>query len=146
MDRVSFLSYIFLINFHQFMSLEQYCGYKISKFYCCLCFVYKHNDYCFHIFSHLHSLSVILVLNILSLQSILGQYIRADWLQYSSHSWVERCQSTNSAESVELLKEVSHNFCYNFMYLKKSFYLFCLIFDAISISLLINSDNRKWIG
>ncbi|XP_058760231.1 histone-lysine N-methyltransferase SUVR5-like isoform X1 [Vicia villosa] len=37
--------------------------------------------------------------------SILGQYIRADWLQYSSHSWVERCQSTNSAESVELLKE-----------------------------------------
>lgn len=37
--------------------------------------------------------------------SILAHYISADWLQHSSHSWVERCQSTNSAESVELLKE-----------------------------------------
>ncbi|KAK2372790.1 histone-lysine N-methyltransferase SUVR5 [Trifolium repens] len=37
--------------------------------------------------------------------SILGHYITADWLQQSSPSWVERCQSANSAESVELLKE-----------------------------------------
>nr|KYP66698.1 Histone-lysine N-methyltransferase SUVR5 [Cajanus cajan] len=37
--------------------------------------------------------------------SILQHHINADWLQHSYPSWVERCQSANSAESVELLKE-----------------------------------------
>ncbi|XP_027361259.1 histone-lysine N-methyltransferase SUVR5-like isoform X2 [Abrus precatorius] len=37
--------------------------------------------------------------------SILQPYINADWLQHSYHSWDERCQSANSAELVELLKE-----------------------------------------
>ncbi|KAK7252873.1 hypothetical protein RIF29_37126 [Crotalaria pallida] len=37
--------------------------------------------------------------------SILQHYINADWLQHSSQSWVERCQSANSAETVELLEE-----------------------------------------
>ncbi|KAI4327534.1 hypothetical protein L6164_019983 [Bauhinia variegata] len=37
--------------------------------------------------------------------SILERYINADWLQNSFHSWVERCQNANSAESIELLKE-----------------------------------------
>lgn len=37
--------------------------------------------------------------------SILQHYINVDWLQHSYHSWVERCQNANSAESVELLKE-----------------------------------------
>ncbi|KAE9613009.1 putative histone-lysine N-methyltransferase transcription factor C2H2 family [Lupinus albus] len=37
--------------------------------------------------------------------SILQHYINADWLQQSCHSWVERCQNANSADSVELLEE-----------------------------------------
>ncbi|KHN36168.1 Histone-lysine N-methyltransferase SUVR5 [Glycine soja] len=38
-------------------------------------------------------------------KSILQHHINADWLQHSYLSWAERCQSSNSAESVELLKE-----------------------------------------
>ncbi|KAG5154212.1 hypothetical protein JHK82_012181 [Glycine max] len=37
--------------------------------------------------------------------SILQHHINADWLQHSYPSWAERCQSANSAESVELVKE-----------------------------------------
>lgn len=79
------------------MSLEQYHGYKISKFYCNLV---------------LYINTMIIVSMNFSLQSILAHYISADWLQHTSHSWIERCQSTNSAESVELLKEVPYNFGY----------------------------------
>ncbi|KAL2348457.1 hypothetical protein Fmac_002457 [Flemingia macrophylla] len=44
--------------------------------------------------------------------SIQQHHINADWLHHSYPSWVERCQSANSSESVELLKEVSCNFDY----------------------------------
>ncbi|TKY70507.1 Histone-lysine N-methyltransferase SUVR5 [Spatholobus suberectus] len=37
--------------------------------------------------------------------SILQHHINADWFGHSYPSWVDRCQSANSAESVELLKE-----------------------------------------
>ncbi|KAK7359933.1 hypothetical protein VNO77_01902 [Canavalia gladiata] len=37
--------------------------------------------------------------------SIVKHYTNADWIQYSSYSWAERCQNANSAELVELLKE-----------------------------------------
>ncbi|QCD90972.1 histone-lysine N-methyltransferase SUVR5 isoform X1 [Vigna unguiculata] len=37
--------------------------------------------------------------------SILQHHINVDWLRYSYPSWTERCQSANSADSVELLKE-----------------------------------------
>ncbi|XP_057418199.1 histone-lysine N-methyltransferase SUVR5-like [Lotus japonicus] len=37
--------------------------------------------------------------------SIAPRYISAAWVNSSFHSWVERCKNTNSAESVELLKE-----------------------------------------
>ncbi|XP_061338628.1 histone-lysine N-methyltransferase SUVR5-like [Gastrolobium bilobum] len=37
--------------------------------------------------------------------SIVQDYINADWIKHSSYSWAERCQNVNSAESVELLKE-----------------------------------------
>ncbi|KAJ1419080.1 Histone-lysine N-methyltransferase SUVR5 [Sesbania bispinosa] len=42
---------------------------------------------------------------LIKLHIILQHYINANWLHHSSNSWVERCQSANSAESVELLKE-----------------------------------------
>lgn len=53
--------------------------------------------------------------HIFSLQSILQHHVNADWLQHSYPSWVERCQNTNSAESVELLKEVLVNSDYQFI-------------------------------
>lgn len=37
---------------------------------------------------------------------ILMNYISPDWVQHSFRSWVERCHSADSAESVEILKEV----------------------------------------
>ncbi|GKU99115.1 hypothetical protein SLEP1_g12009 [Rubroshorea leprosula] len=43
---------------------------------------------------------------LLKLQSmILQSYINSDWLKNSFHSWVQRCQKAQSAESIELLKE-----------------------------------------
>lgn len=36
---------------------------------------------------------------------ILMNYISPDWVQHSFRSWVERCHSADSAESVEILKE-----------------------------------------
>lgn len=43
---------------------------------------------------------------LLSLQMILQQYIKSDWLEHSFQSWEQRCQVVQSAESVELLREV----------------------------------------
>ena len=37
---------------------------------------------------------------------ILQCCINADWLQHSLPSWIQRCQNANSAECVEILKEV----------------------------------------
>ncbi|XP_050205052.1 histone-lysine N-methyltransferase SUVR5 [Mercurialis annua] len=43
---------------------------------------------------------------LLKLQNMIYQrYIRSDWLEHSFQSWVQRCQVTQSAESVELLRE-----------------------------------------
>lgn len=43
---------------------------------------------------------------LLKLQSmILQHFINSDWLEHSSHSWVQQCQNAHSAESIELLKE-----------------------------------------
>ncbi|XP_022751346.1 histone-lysine N-methyltransferase SUVR5-like isoform X2 [Durio zibethinus] len=43
---------------------------------------------------------------LLKLQSrILPHYVNANWLQESFHSWVQQCQNSHSAESIELLKE-----------------------------------------
>ena len=55
------------------------------------------------------------VLHFFALQSILQHHINADWLQHSYPSWAERCQSANSVESVELVKEVQCNFDYQFI-------------------------------
>lgn len=38
---------------------------------------------------------------------ILKRYINSDWLQNSLNTWVQRCQNAHSAESIEMLKEVS---------------------------------------
>lgn len=38
---------------------------------------------------------------------ILMNYISPDWVKNSFQSWVEQCHSADSAESVEILKEVS---------------------------------------
>lgn len=40
-------------------------------------------------------------------QMIFLQYIDANWLQHSLQLWVEKCQNAVSADSVELLKEVT---------------------------------------
>ncbi|KAJ4715021.1 histone-lysine N-methyltransferase SUVR5-like [Melia azedarach] len=43
---------------------------------------------------------------LLKLQSmILQHYLNSDWLHHSFPSWLQRCQSAHSAESIELLKE-----------------------------------------
>ncbi|XP_062154230.1 histone-lysine N-methyltransferase SUVR5 isoform X2 [Alnus glutinosa] len=36
---------------------------------------------------------------------ILQRYINSDWLHHSFHSWTQRCQNAQSAESIEMLKE-----------------------------------------
>lgn len=36
---------------------------------------------------------------------IMESFLNSDWLQHSFHSWAQRCQNANSAESVERLKE-----------------------------------------
>lgn len=33
--------------------------------------------------------------------------LNSAWLQHSSHSWVQKCQNADSAESVEILREVN---------------------------------------
>ncbi|XP_052195621.1 histone-lysine N-methyltransferase SUVR5 isoform X2 [Diospyros lotus] len=45
--------------------------------------------------------SVLLKLQTMIMESCLN----SDWLQHSFHSWAQRCQNANSAESVEMLKE-----------------------------------------
>ena len=40
------------------------------------------------------------------LQMILPSYISQLWLNASFNSWVQRCQSVNGAETVEILTEV----------------------------------------
>lgn len=41
-----------------------------------------------------------------TLQMIVPCFINSDWLQNSLHSWVQRCQSAQTAEIIEMLKEV----------------------------------------
>ena len=40
------------------------------------------------------------------LQMILQCFVNPDWLQNSLHSWVQRCQNAQTAEVIEMLKEV----------------------------------------
>ena len=40
------------------------------------------------------------------LQMILQCCLNSNWLHSSFHSWVQQCQNANSAESVEMLREV----------------------------------------
>lgn len=37
---------------------------------------------------------------------ILPAYIDPNWLEHSFDSWAQRCQEAQSAESIEILKEV----------------------------------------
>ena len=39
-------------------------------------------------------------------QMISNRHMNSEWLQSSLNSWLQRCQNADSAESIEMLKEV----------------------------------------
>lgn len=78
----------------QTMIISDYAGHEIqfcASFTCdlCLCVSDQYLMLCF------------------VLQMIQQGCLSSAWLQLSSHSWVEKCQNADSAESVEMLREVN---------------------------------------